>query len=60
MTTTQAKKSIWKMNLGITMVVICCGGLLFGVLFKGRCILPKRFRDSSKYEEVPVIGNDKL
>ncbi|KAK7854464.1 hypothetical protein CFP56_031844 [Quercus suber] len=60
MTTTQAKKSIWKMNLGITMVVICCGGLLFGVLFKDRCILPKRFRDSSKYEEVPVIGNDKL
>ncbi|KAL0009078.1 hypothetical protein SO802_010580 [Lithocarpus litseifolius] len=60
MTTTQAKKSIWKKNLGITMVVICCGGLLFGVLFKGRCILSKRLRDSSKYEEVTVIGNDKL
>ena len=48
-TTTQAKESIWKMKLEITMVVICCGGLIFGVLFRGRCILPKRFRDSTYY-----------
>ncbi|KAK7827655.1 hypothetical protein CFP56_030900 [Quercus suber] len=41
-TTTQAKESIWKMKLEITMVVICCGGLIFGVLFRGRYILPKR------------------
>uniref|UniRef100_A0A7N2LHD1 DUF2921 domain-containing protein n=1 Tax=Quercus lobata TaxID=97700 RepID=A0A7N2LHD1_QUELO len=41
-TTAQAKESIWKMKLEITMVVICCGGLIFGVLFRGRCILPKR------------------
>ncbi|XP_075645118.1 uncharacterized protein LOC142616118 [Castanea sativa] len=48
-TTTQAKESIWKMKLEITMVVICCGGLIFGVLFRSRCILPKRFRDSTYY-----------
>nr|POE62720.1 hypothetical protein CFP56_26480 [Quercus suber] len=44
MTTTQAKESI--RTMGITMVVICFGGLLLGVLFRGRCMLPKWFRDS--------------
>ncbi|XP_075645107.1 uncharacterized protein LOC142616107 [Castanea sativa] len=60
MTTTQAKDSIRTMNLGITMVVISFGGLLLGVLFRGRCMLPMWFRDSSKYEKVPVIGNEEL
>lgn len=47
-------------------IIIPCGGLLFAVLiflqqrFGGRCILPKRFRESSVYEKVPVISNDDL
>lgn len=47
-------------------IIIPCGGLLFAVLiylqqrFGGRCILPKRFRESSAYEKVPVISNDDL
>uniref|UniRef100_A0A7N2LI02 DUF2921 domain-containing protein n=1 Tax=Quercus lobata TaxID=97700 RepID=A0A7N2LI02_QUELO len=40
MTTTQAKESIRTVNLGITMVVICFGGLLLGVLFRGRACYP--------------------
>ncbi|XP_075645115.1 uncharacterized protein LOC142616114 [Castanea sativa] len=60
MTTTQAKDSIRTMNLGITMVVISFGGPLLGVLFRGRCMLPMWFRDSFKYEKVPVIGNEEL
>ncbi|MED6130655.1 hypothetical protein PIB30_002769 [Stylosanthes scabra] len=47
-------------------IVIPCGGVLFAVLvylqqrFGSRCILPKRFRESSVYEKVPAIGNDEL
>ncbi|XP_062162410.1 uncharacterized protein LOC133869436 [Alnus glutinosa] len=47
-------------------IIIPCGGLLFAVLiylqqrFGGRYILPKRFRESSAYEKVPVISNDDL
>jgi len=47
-------------------IIIPCGGLLFAVLiylqqrFGGRCILPKRFRERSAYEKVPVISNDDL
>lgn len=46
--------------------IIPCSGLLFSLLmclqqkFGGRCILPMRFRESSSYEKVPVIGNDDL
>ena len=47
-------------------VIIPCGGVVFAVLiylqqrFGGRCILPKRFRESSVYEKVPVVTNDQL
>ncbi|KAK7246509.1 hypothetical protein RIF29_41378 [Crotalaria pallida] len=47
-------------------IIIPIGGLLFAFLvyiqqrFGSRCILPKRFRESSSYEKVPVIGNDDL
>lgn len=47
-------------------IIIPCGGLLFAVLvyvqqrFGGNSILPKRFRESSVYEKVPVISNDEL
>lgn len=47
-------------------IIIPCGGLLFAVLiflqqrFGGRCILPRRFREISVYEKVPVISNDDL
>lgn len=47
-------------------IIIPCGGVLFCLLvylqqrFGGRCMLPKRFRGSSSYEKVPVIGNDDL
>jgi len=47
-------------------IIIPCGGILFALLvyfqqkFGSRCILPKRFRESSAYERVPVIGNDDL
>ncbi|XP_061375573.1 uncharacterized protein LOC133317710 [Gastrolobium bilobum] len=47
-------------------IIIPCGCLLFVLLvyfqqrFGSRCILPKRFRESSAYEKVPVIGNDDL
>ncbi|KAF7803455.1 DUF2921 family protein [Senna tora] len=47
-------------------IIIPCGGILFSILlylqqrFGSRCILPKRFRESSAYEKVPVIGNDDL
>ncbi|KAG6694664.1 hypothetical protein I3842_09G060100 [Carya illinoinensis] len=47
-------------------IIIPCGGLLFTVLvylqqrFGGRCILPKRFRETSVYDKVSVISNDEL
>ncbi|KAK7331935.1 hypothetical protein VNO80_28680 [Phaseolus coccineus] len=48
-------------------IIIPSGGILFALLvyfqqkFGSRCILPKRFRESSAYEKVPpVIGNDDL
>ncbi|KAH7546005.1 hypothetical protein FEM48_Zijuj01G0155000 [Ziziphus jujuba var. spinosa] len=47
-------------------IIIPCGGLLFAVViflqqrFSGRCIVPRRFRESSVYEKVPVISNDDL
>ncbi|ESW20157.1 hypothetical protein PHAVU_006G185500 [Phaseolus vulgaris] len=47
-------------------IIIPSGGILFAALvyfqqkFGSRCILPKRFRESSAYEKVPVIGNDDL
>ncbi|POO00069.1 hypothetical protein TorRG33x02_041960 [Trema orientale] len=47
-------------------IVIPFGGLLFAVLislqqrFGGRFILPRRFRQSSVYEKVPVISNEDL
>ena len=47
-------------------IIIPCGGLLFAVLmflqqrFGGRCILPKRCRENSVYEKVPVISNVEL
>ncbi|KAB1201054.1 hypothetical protein CJ030_MR0G005169 [Morella rubra] len=47
-------------------IIIPCGGLLFAGLiylqqrFGGRCILPRRFRDSSVYEKVPIISNEEL
>ncbi|XP_028775564.1 uncharacterized protein LOC114732451 [Neltuma alba] len=47
-------------------IIIPCCGLSFSFLiylqqkFGGRCILPKRFRESSSYEKVPVIGNNDL
>ncbi|KAM1235533.1 hypothetical protein ACFX13_005066 [Malus domestica] len=48
-------------------IIIPCGGMLFAAVvflqqrFGGRCILPKRFRESSAvYEIVPVISNEQL
>ncbi|KAG4948461.1 hypothetical protein AAZX31_15G071800 [Glycine max] len=47
-------------------IIIPLGGILFALLvyfqqrFGSRCILPKRFRESTAYEKVPVIGNDDL
>lgn len=47
-------------------IIIPSGGILFALLvyfqqrFGSRCILPKRFRESTAYEKVPVIGNDDL
>ena len=47
-------------------IIIPSGGILFALLiyfqqrFGSRCILPKRFRESSTYEKVPAIGNDDL
>ncbi|XP_058725086.1 uncharacterized protein LOC131596450 [Vicia villosa] len=45
---------------------ILIGALLFALVvyfqqrFGSRCFLPKRFRGTSAYEKVPVIGNDDL
>ncbi|KAK2393539.1 putative DUF2921 family protein [Trifolium repens] len=47
-------------------IIIPIGALLFAFLvyfqqrFGSRCFLPKRFREDSSYEKVPVIGNDDL
>ncbi|CAJ1961678.1 unnamed protein product [Sphenostylis stenocarpa] len=47
-------------------IIIPSGGIFFALLlyfqqrFGSRCILPKKFRGSSAYEKVPVIGNDDL
>lgn len=47
-------------------IIICCGGLLLGVLlflqqrFGGRCFLPRRYRDSSSYEKVPVVSTESI
>jgi len=47
-------------------IIIPSGAILFALLvyfqqkFGSRCILPKRFRESSAYEKVPVIGNEDL
>lgn len=47
-------------------IVIPCCGLLFAVLiflqqrFGGRSILPRRFRQNSVYEKVPVFSNEDL
>ncbi|XP_021825813.1 uncharacterized protein LOC110766760 isoform X2 [Prunus avium] len=47
-------------------IIIPCGGLLFAAIiflqqrFGGRFILPKRFRQTSVYEKVPVISNEEL
>ncbi|XP_027333990.1 uncharacterized protein LOC113848765 [Abrus precatorius] len=47
-------------------IIIPSVGILFALLvyiqqrFGSRCILPKRFREISGYEKVPVIGNDDL
>ncbi|KAK7302787.1 hypothetical protein RJT34_13683 [Clitoria ternatea] len=47
-------------------IIIPIFGILFALLvyfqqrFGSRCILPKKFRESSSYEKVPVIGNDDL
>ncbi|XP_059664009.1 uncharacterized protein LOC132309742 [Cornus florida] len=44
-------------------VIIPCGGMFFAVViflqqrFGGRCILPRRFRESEFYEKVPVVSN---
>ncbi|XP_059664006.1 uncharacterized protein LOC132309739 [Cornus florida] len=44
-------------------VIIPCGGMFFAVIiflqqrFGGRCILPRRFRESELYEKVPVVSN---
>ncbi|KAK2968483.1 hypothetical protein RJ640_030094 [Escallonia rubra] len=45
-------------------IIICCGGMLLVCLlylqqrFGGRCFLPKRFRESSSYEKVPVLTTE--
>lgn len=47
-------------------IIIPIGGILFALIvyfqqrFGSRCFLPKRFRETSAYEKVPVIGNDDL
>ncbi|WMV16030.1 hypothetical protein MTR67_009415 [Solanum verrucosum] len=47
-------------------IIICCGGLLLAVLvflqqrFGGRCFLPRRYRDSSTYEKVPVVSTESI
>ncbi|PNY03853.1 hypothetical protein L195_g000263 [Trifolium pratense] len=47
-------------------IIIPIAALLFAFLvyfqqrFGSRCFLPKRFRETSSYEKVPVIGNDDL
>ncbi|KAK4361121.1 hypothetical protein RND71_020073 [Anisodus tanguticus] len=47
-------------------IIICCGGLLLAVLvflqqrFGGRCFLPRRYRDSSAYEKVPVVSTESI
>ncbi|KAK6932569.1 Protein of unknown function DUF2921 [Dillenia turbinata] len=47
-------------------VIIPCCSLLFVALitlqqrYGGRCIVPKRFRESSIYEKVPVVSNEEL
>ncbi|KAM3285115.1 hypothetical protein P3S67_023914 [Capsicum chacoense] len=47
-------------------IIICCGGLLLAVLvflqqrFRGRCFLPRRYRDSSTYEKVPVVSTETI
>lgn len=47
-------------------IIICCGGLLLAVLvflqqrFGGRCFLPRRYRDSSSYEKVPVVSTESI
>lgn len=47
-------------------IIIPCGGLLFAAIiflqqqFGGRCILPKRLRQSSLYEKVPVDSSVEL
>lgn len=47
-------------------IIIPTGGILFALFiyfqqrFGSRCFLPKRFRETSAYEKVPVIGNDDL
>ncbi|GAU52013.1 hypothetical protein TSUD_418250, partial [Trifolium subterraneum] len=47
-------------------IIIPIGALLLAFLvyfqqrFGSRCFLPKRFRETSSYEKVPVIGNDDL
>ncbi|KAJ7968560.1 DUF2921 family protein [Quillaja saponaria] len=47
-------------------IIIPCTGLSFALLvyfqqkYGSRCILPKRVRESSVYEKVPVINNDEL
>ncbi|KAK9056299.1 hypothetical protein SSX86_027389 [Deinandra increscens subsp. villosa] len=45
-------------------VVICCGGMLCLLViyiqqrFRGRSVLPKRFRDEVSYQKVPVITQE--
>ncbi|KAI8000467.1 hypothetical protein LOK49_LG09G00692 [Camellia lanceoleosa] len=45
-------------------IIISCSGLLFIVViylqqqFGGRCFLPKRFRESSVYEKVPIVSSE--
>lgn len=47
-------------------IIIPCGGLLFAALIYlqqqngGRCILPKRFRESVAYEKIPVVSTVEL
>ncbi|KAK3204169.1 hypothetical protein Dsin_018215 [Dipteronia sinensis] len=57
-----------KMDLYSTAwdIIIPCGGLLFAAIIffqqrlSGRCIMPKRFRDSSGYEKVSVVSSVEL
>lgn len=47
-------------------IIICCGGLVLAVLvflqqrFGGRCFLPRRYRDGSSYEKVPVVSTESI